>query len=222
MNSRIADEGRIANLASSAVNDTWAPMRSQEVLPLVMGHFCTLLERSHVDASDDFFVDLGGHSMLAMAVCSRIAASVGVPIGIRDINAAPSPLMLSERIARIEQSIKMARDLLATALEPRALVLLRACFSLGSEFPAAASEFFEEHACAVWQTTNVPRRYRGRAEIATMFAQLPPGIEVNIISADEHSASALLLGAGTGVQPASLHISFVLNRHIEELVIGRR
>ncbi|QIS21062.1 amino acid adenylation domain-containing protein [Nocardia terpenica] len=56
--------------------------------------FAELLAVDRVGADDDFFA-LGGHSLSAMRVASRVSAAVGVRIGVRDVFEASTPARLA-------------------------------------------------------------------------------------------------------------------------------
>ncbi|MFC9432146.1 amino acid adenylation domain-containing protein [Nocardia sp. NPDC057030] len=60
--------------------------------------FAELLGVDRVGADDDFFA-LGGHSLSAMRVTSRVSAMLGVRIGVRDVFEAPTPARLARVLA---------------------------------------------------------------------------------------------------------------------------
>lgn len=61
---------------------------------LVADVFAELLGIERVGADDDFFA-LGGHSLSAMRVTSRVSALTGVRIGVREVFEAPTPARLA-------------------------------------------------------------------------------------------------------------------------------
>ncbi|WP_432279282.1 amino acid adenylation domain-containing protein [Nocardia brasiliensis] len=61
---------------------------------LVADLFAELLGVDRVGADDDFFA-LGGHSLSAMRVTSRLSATVDVRIGVREVFEAPTPARLA-------------------------------------------------------------------------------------------------------------------------------
>ncbi|HEY0964059.1 MAG TPA: amino acid adenylation domain-containing protein [Pseudomonadales bacterium] len=61
------------------------------------GYFAAVLEQQEI-FRDDSFHDLGGHSLKAMMLLSRIASGFGVTLDFRDVQAYPTVRALSERI----------------------------------------------------------------------------------------------------------------------------
>jgi acyl carrier protein len=68
-----------------------------------------ILEVDHIGVGDDFFV-LGGHSLRATQVLSRIDAAFGVAVALREFFAAPTVRGLAERVREVMSW--------ASALEP--------------------------------------------------------------------------------------------------------
>ncbi|MFF3222872.1 amino acid adenylation domain-containing protein [Nocardia suismassiliense] len=64
---------------------------------LVAEHIGTATGRSRVGLNDDFF-ELGGNSLLGVAVSAELAAATGVPVTVRWLYAAPTVRALAERI----------------------------------------------------------------------------------------------------------------------------
>ncbi len=69
---------------------------------LLAGLFGELLGVSRVGAHDSFF-ELGGHSLLATRVVSRVLATFGVVLSLRELFEAPTVARLAERIAAARQ-----------------------------------------------------------------------------------------------------------------------
>ncbi|WP_225888940.1 non-ribosomal peptide synthase/polyketide synthase [Myxococcus xanthus] len=77
----------------------------EELLARLFGE---LLGVSRVGASDSFF-DLGGHSLLATRVVTRIHATFGVALSLRELFDDPTVARLAERIREARQSSGTAR-----------------------------------------------------------------------------------------------------------------
>ena len=75
---------------------------------LIARLFGELLGVSRVGASDSFF-DLGGHSLLATRVVTRIHATFGVALSLRDLFDDPTVARLAERIREARRSSGTAR-----------------------------------------------------------------------------------------------------------------
>ena len=68
---------------------------------LVARHFCEVLGVEEVGLYDDFFADLGGHSLVATRLMGRLRESTGIDVPLRTIFDAPTPAALATAIERI-------------------------------------------------------------------------------------------------------------------------
>ncbi|AKQ66397.1 Non-ribosomal peptide synthetase [Myxococcus hansupus] len=86
--------------------ETLAPRGPEEAL--LAGLFGELLGVPRVGADDSFF-DLGGHSLLATRVVTRIHATFGVALPLRDLFEEPTVARLAERIRQARVSSTWVR-----------------------------------------------------------------------------------------------------------------
>ncbi|QHN32050.1 amino acid adenylation domain-containing protein [Gordonia amarae] len=80
----------------TAADGFTAPQSAQEIL--VAEAFAEVLGVPRVGVTDSFF-DIGGNSLSATRLASRVAAALGVGVAIRDVFAAPSVRELIEQVA---------------------------------------------------------------------------------------------------------------------------
>jgi amino acid adenylation domain-containing protein len=97
----VADAGELADSFVAPRN----PLE-QEVAQI----WCEVLGISQVGIHDDFFA-LGGHSLIATQLTSRIRKLFHVDLPLRELFAAPTVLGLSERIARLQAELAEQSDM---------------------------------------------------------------------------------------------------------------
>ncbi|HKN83791.1 MAG TPA: amino acid adenylation domain-containing protein, partial [Pyrinomonadaceae bacterium] len=87
--------------ASTGVNgrEYVAPGTAAE--ELICNVYADVLGLKRVGASDNFF-HIGGHSLTATRVVSRVKASLGMPVSLRDLFESPTPALLAKRVEQIE------------------------------------------------------------------------------------------------------------------------
>ncbi|HET6978720.1 MAG TPA: amino acid adenylation domain-containing protein [Pyrinomonadaceae bacterium] len=83
---------------------------------LICNVFADVLGLKRVGAQDNFF-HIGGHSLSATRVVSRVKAGLGAMVGLRDLFEAPTPALLAQRAEQIESG--------TVAAEPALLPLVR-------------------------------------------------------------------------------------------------
>ncbi|GAA4918381.1 amino acid adenylation domain-containing protein [Actinomycetospora succinea] len=84
------------------------------------GIFAAVLDVPRVGPEDDFF-DLGGHSLIATRLLSRVRTALGADVALRDLFDAPTPAALAERVGEREPAD--ARPELVSRERPDALPL---------------------------------------------------------------------------------------------------
>jgi amino acid adenylation domain-containing protein len=73
---------------------------------LICNVFADVLRLERIGVTDNFF-HLGGHSLSATRVMSRVKAAVGPVAGLRDLFEAPTPALLAQRIEQAQQTAKV-------------------------------------------------------------------------------------------------------------------
>ena len=96
------DRNRLSEFRQPAHNPTMAaamtPLESS-----IVQQFRDVLGLESIALSDDFFSDLGGHSMLATRLLVRLRESIGLDLPLRTIFDAPTPALLAAAIERISR-----------------------------------------------------------------------------------------------------------------------
>jgi hypothetical protein len=79
---------------------TLAPSEPRSVLEgRICGCFARQLLLDRVDPDDDFF-QLGGHSLLVIALCAELNSAVEVTVGVVDLFEFPTPRLLAQALER--------------------------------------------------------------------------------------------------------------------------
>jgi amino acid adenylation domain-containing protein len=76
---------------------------------LVAGVFCEVLGEPVAGADDDFFT-IGGHSLRAVQVASRLSAATGRRVSVRDVFQAPTVAALARRLGALGQAGPVAAE----------------------------------------------------------------------------------------------------------------
>ena len=74
---------------------------STAVEELICNVYADVLGLKRVGATDNFF-HIGGHSLSATRVVSRVKAGFGAAVGLRDLFEAPTPALLAKRLEQVE------------------------------------------------------------------------------------------------------------------------
>jgi amino acid adenylation domain-containing protein len=96
---------------SISVNGREYVAPSTPVEELICNVFADVLGLKRVGASDNFF-HIGGHSLSATRVVSRVKAGLGAAVGLRDLFEAPTPALLAKRVEQIESGTVEAGSVL--------------------------------------------------------------------------------------------------------------
>ncbi len=104
----LTPSGKVDRRALPAPSEMPGVVDASQVAPLgpveelLAGLFAELLGVARVGAHDSFF-ELGGHSLLATRVVSRVLATFGVALSLREFFEAPTVARLAERISAARQ-----------------------------------------------------------------------------------------------------------------------
>ncbi|MEV6276243.1 amino acid adenylation domain-containing protein [Nocardia sp. NPDC051832] len=96
----VTAHGKIDHTALPTPPTVQRPYRAPEsdLERLVAGHFATLTAAPHAGLDDDFF-ELGGNSLLGVALSAELAAATGLPVTVRWLYTAPTVRELAARLA---------------------------------------------------------------------------------------------------------------------------
>lgn len=103
----------------------------------VLAIWSEVLAVEEIGPDDDFFSDLGGHSLAAAMIVQRIGRLTGVPVELRELYLSPTPRELMARVAEIELRIVELRRAAAessTVLESFARAFSELGISAASQF----------------------------------------------------------------------------------------
>ena len=95
------DRGRLSPTLGPVRAEHRAPRTDTEAALCAI--FGAVLDQDSVGVDDNFF-DLGGHSMLATRIISRIRQDLSSQLGIRDLFEAPTVAQLAERVALAQRA----------------------------------------------------------------------------------------------------------------------
>lgn len=72
-----------------------------------------LLDGQPVTPGDDFFFDLGGNSLLGVAIVAELAEKTGLPLELRDLYLAPTPRELADYLDDLSLRLAALRKRMA-------------------------------------------------------------------------------------------------------------
>ncbi|HET6978722.1 MAG TPA: amino acid adenylation domain-containing protein [Pyrinomonadaceae bacterium] len=110
------DRSRLPELSEWHANREEYVAPSTPVEELVCNVFAAVLGMGKIGASENFF-HLGGHSLSATRVVSRVKEAVGPMVSLRDLFEAPTPALLARRIDRAQKAESTAEVLPLRARE---------------------------------------------------------------------------------------------------------
>jgi amino acid adenylation domain-containing protein len=97
------DRSRLPDLSEWNANRQEYVAPSTPIEELVCSVFADVLRLQKVGAADNFF-QLGGHSLSATRVVSRVKEAIGPIVSLRDLFEAPTPALLARRIERAQKA----------------------------------------------------------------------------------------------------------------------
>jgi len=101
----------------------------------VAAQWSALLDGQPVGVDDDFFFDLGGHSLLGAAIVTRLAVTTGLPLELRDLYLAPTPREFAGYLGELRRRLDELRAQVPAGREWSVDAFVAALVELG---PAAA------------------------------------------------------------------------------------
>ena len=110
------DRSRLPELSEWNVSGEEYVAPSTSIEELVCSVFADVLRLPRIGAADNFF-QLGGHSLSATRVVSRVKEAVGPIVSLRDLFEAPTPTLLARRIERAQKTEPIAEGLPLRARE---------------------------------------------------------------------------------------------------------
>ena len=100
-------------LDRAALPPRTAPRGGERAMPrgpveqALVGLWAEVLGLDEVGVDESFF-EIGGHSLLAMRLISRLRGAFGIELSVADLFEAPTPAQLAERIACLEEGLAPA------------------------------------------------------------------------------------------------------------------
>ena len=110
------DRSRLPELSEWSANREEYVAPSTPIEELVCSVFAEVLRLQKVGATENFF-HLGGHSLSATRVISRLKQAVGPIVSLRDLFEVPMPALLARRIERAQKTGSTAEGLPLRARE---------------------------------------------------------------------------------------------------------